>query len=56
MEDHEFMEALKKSREERAKANVEMIMSKTSLTRNEYLEEKERRLKESIKALKRNIE
>ena len=56
MEDHEFMEALKKSREERAKANIEMIMSKTSLTRNEYLEEKERRLKESIKALKRNIE
>lgn len=56
LENHEFMELLKKKRKASAKAQTELEMSRTTLDRNEYLEMKENRLKNSIKALKRNLE
>jgi len=56
MEDHEFMETLKKARKQSAKASQEISMMKTTKNRNDYLEQKENRLKHSIRLLKREME
>lgn len=56
LEEHEFMEALRKQRKKAAKEAMKVQMSKTDKTRNEYLEQIEQRLEMSIKQLKRNLE
>ena len=56
LQDHDFMEAVKQRRKNSAKAKQKLEMSRTTKNRNEYLEDKGKRLEKSIKALKREIE